>query len=74
MIQLEHFSVYNNLLTRPSRPDNPLHDLLPDHDDRGWSVARNLIKPLNHLDFTSEKKNWRLNQSHNKLTPPPSLM
>jgi MoaA/NifB/PqqE/SkfB family radical SAM enzyme len=71
MTQLEHFSVYNNLLTRSSRPDNPLHDLLPDRDDRGWSVARNLIKPLNHLDFIKRKEELAVQLNlHNKLTPP----
>jgi MoaA/NifB/PqqE/SkfB family radical SAM enzyme len=71
MIPLEHFSVYNNLLTRPSRPENPLRDLLTNHDDRGWSVARNLIKPLNHLDFVKRKEELAVQLNlHSKLTPP----
>ena len=71
MIPLEHFSVYNNLLTRPSSPDNPLRDLLPDHGDRGWSVARNLIKPLNHLDFLKRKEALAVELNlHNRLTAP----
>ncbi len=72
MLQLEPFSVYNNLLTGPSRPGNPLRDLLPDHDDRGWSVARNLIKPLNHLDFLKRKEELAVELNlHNSLTPRP---
>ncbi len=70
MVQLEHFSVYNNLLTRPSSLVNPLHELLPDHDDRGWSVARNLLKPLNHLDFLRRKEELAVELNlHNRLTP-----
>ncbi len=71
MLQLEPFSVYNNLLTRASRLGNPLRDLLPDHDDRGWSVARNLIKPLNHLDFLKRKEELAVELNlHAVLTPP----
>jgi sulfatase maturation enzyme AslB (radical SAM superfamily) len=71
MIQLEHLSIYNNLLARRSRPDNPLRNLLPDDDDRGWSVARNLIKPLNHLDLLKRKEELAVQLNlHNKLTPP----
>lgn len=68
---MEQFSVYNNLLARPQRPDNPLHDLLPDDCEHGWSVARNLIKPLNHLDFVKRKEAIAVELNlHSKLTPP----
>ncbi len=71
MIQLENFSVYNTLFARPTRLDNPLHDLLPDNDDRGWSVARNLIKPLNHLDFVKRKEALAVELNlHSTLTFP----
>jgi sulfatase maturation enzyme AslB (radical SAM superfamily) len=70
MIQLEQFSIYNNLAARSSHPANPLRDLLPEHDDRGWSVARDLIKPLNHLDFLKRKEELAVQLNlHNRLTP-----
>jgi len=70
MIQLEQFSVYNNLLTRPQCLDNPLRDLLPDDYDHGWHVARNLIKPLNHLDFLKRKEEIAVELNlHNRVTP-----
>lgn len=68
---MEQFSVYNNLLARPQGPDNPLRDLLPDDGDHGWSVARNLIKPLNHLDFVKRKDAIAVELNlHSQLTPP----
>jgi MoaA/NifB/PqqE/SkfB family radical SAM enzyme len=71
MLQLEPFSVYNNLLTRPAGLANPLDDLLPDDNDRGWAVARNLIKPLNHLDFLKRQEELAVELNlHNRLTPP----
>lgn len=71
MVQLEQFSVYNNLLTKPQSLDNPLRNLLPDDYDHGWHVARNLIKPLNHLDFLRRKEEIAVELNlHNKLTPP----
>ena len=71
MIQLEQFSVYNNLLAKPRRLDHPLGDLLPDDYDHGWHVARNLVKPLNHLDFLKRKEEIAVELNlHNKLTPP----
>jgi sulfatase maturation enzyme AslB (radical SAM superfamily) len=71
MAHLGHFSVYNTLLTRRSDLDHPLCDLLPDRDDQGWSVARNLIKPLNHLDFITRKEELAVElHLHNTLTPP----
>jgi MoaA/NifB/PqqE/SkfB family radical SAM enzyme len=71
MSRLEQFSVYNNLLTRVQSLDNPLGDLLPDDHERGWHVARNLIKPLNHLDFLRHKEEIAIELNlHNTLTPP----
>jgi sulfatase maturation enzyme AslB (radical SAM superfamily) len=71
MIQREQFSVYNNLLIRDQSLDNPLGDLLPDDYERGWHVARNLIKPLNHLDFLRRKEEIAVELNlHNTLTPP----
>ncbi|MGD8857572.1 MAG: radical SAM protein [Chloroflexota bacterium] len=51
MSQLEHFSVYTNLLGKRPSAVSPLQDLLPADREHGWHVARNLIKPLNHLEF-----------------------
>ena len=71
MAHLEQFSVYNTLLTRRWNLDHPLRDLLPDRDDQGWSVARNLIKPLNHLDFIKRKEELAVElHLHNTVTPP----
>ncbi len=71
MTQMERFSVYNQLITKPQNTENPLNDLLPDDCDHGWSVARNLIKPLNHLDFIKRKEELSIEQNlHNKITPP----
>jgi MoaA/NifB/PqqE/SkfB family radical SAM enzyme len=71
MNQLERFSVYNNRLIRAQRLDNPLGDLLPDNYERGWHVARNLIKPLNHLGFLRRKEEIAVELNlHNTLTPP----
>jgi len=48
-----------------------LGDLLPDDPERGWHVARNLIKPLNHLDFLRGKEEIAVELNlHNTLTPP----
>jgi len=74
MIQLEQFSVYNNLLTKPQRLDNPLRDLLPTDYDHGWHVSRNLSKPLNHLDFLNRKEKIALELNlHSELTLPSSF-
>jgi len=71
MLQREQFSVYNNLLTRTQSLDNPLGDLLPDDYEHGWHVARNLIKPLNHLDFLRRKEEIGVQLNlHNTLTCP----
>ena len=71
MVPLELFSIYNTLMTRPPSLDHPLRDLLPDSYDHGWSVARNLIKPLNHLDFARRKEELAAELNlHNTLTPP----
>lgn len=71
MSQFEQFSVYNNLLTKPQGLDNPLWDLFPDDYNHGWHVARNLFKPLNHLDFLRRKEEIAVELNlHNQLTPP----
>jgi hypothetical protein len=71
MLQQEQFSVYNNHLNRAQSLDNPLGDLLPDDYEHGWHVARNLIKPLNHLDFLRRKEEIAVELNlHNTLTPP----
>lgn len=71
MTRLEQFSVYNNHIPRSQSLNNPLWDLLPDDYDHGWHVARNLIKPLNHLDFLKRKEEIAVELNlHNILTPP----
>jgi MoaA/NifB/PqqE/SkfB family radical SAM enzyme len=71
MSQFEQFSVYNNLVTKSQSLENPLRDLLPGDYDHGWHVARNLIKPLNHLDFLKQKENIAIELNlHSSLTPP----
>jgi MoaA/NifB/PqqE/SkfB family radical SAM enzyme len=70
MIHMQRFSVYNQLIPQAKASDNPLHDLLPDDYDHGWSVARNLLKPLNHLDFLKQKEEIAVELNlHNTLTP-----
>lgn len=70
MSRLEQFSVYNNLITRRQGLNNPLWDLFPDDYDHGWHVARNLIKPLSHLDFLRRKEEIAVELNlHNLLTP-----
>lgn len=56
MSQRAQFSVYNNLLTKGQSLDGLMGDLFPDDCEHGWHVARNLIKPLNHLDFLRRKE------------------
>lgn len=71
MLPLERFSIYNNLLAKRQPTDNPLQDLLPEDGDHGWPVARNLLKPLNHLDFLREKEEIAVELNlHSTLTPP----
>jgi MoaA/NifB/PqqE/SkfB family radical SAM enzyme len=71
MPQLEHFSEYSNLPTKPVGMDTPLQDLRPDDSDHGWHVARNLIKPLNHLDFLKRKEEIAIELNlHDLITPP----
>jgi MoaA/NifB/PqqE/SkfB family radical SAM enzyme len=70
MSQRAQFSVYNNLGIEPSA-HNPLADLLPDDYEHGWHVARNLIKPLNHLAFLQHKEEIAVKlHLHNRHTPP----
>ena len=69
MQELEQFSVYNNL-GKPRLANHPLQDLLPENFDQGWHVARNLLKPLNHLDFLRRKEETASElHLHNLLTP-----
>ncbi len=71
MLGCEHFSAYNNLPARDQGTSHPLADLLPDDRGHGWHVARNLIKPLNHLDFLRRKEEIALELNlHNTLTSP----
>jgi sulfatase maturation enzyme AslB (radical SAM superfamily) len=71
MLQQEQFSVYNNLITKVQSVDNPLGDLLPGDYEHGWHVARNLTKPLNHLDFLRRKEEIAIELNlHSTLTPP----
>src|SRR5262245_4764108 len=55
VIQLEEFSVYNTLHQNKSH-SHPLEFLVPEDNETGWHVARNLKKPLNHLDFLRRKE------------------
>ncbi|MDW8071929.1 MAG: hypothetical protein RMK79_10705, partial [Anaerolineae bacterium] len=67
---LDQFSVYS-MLSKPRSSDNPLRDLLPDSYDYGWHVARNLLKPLNHLDFLRHKEKLAVDLNlHNNITSP----
>lgn len=71
MPQRAQFSVYNNSRIKPPGVDNPLADLLPDDCEHGWHVARNLIKPLNHLAFLRRKEEIAIElQLHNLHTSP----
>jgi MoaA/NifB/PqqE/SkfB family radical SAM enzyme len=55
----------------PPCEDNPLADLLPDDYEHGWHVARNLIKPLNHLAFLQHKEEIAVElHLHNRHTSP----
>ncbi len=64
------YAIYNPLSPIPRGADHPLRDLLPDDDEHGWHVARNLRKPLNHLDFLRQKENLAAElHLHSELTP-----
>ena len=68
----ENFSVYNvnPIELEDVRSENRL-DFLNGDTERGWHVARNLRKPLNHLDFLRRQEEiaGKLNL-HNVATPP----
>ena len=67
----EQFSVYNVRSDVSQCIDNPLRFLLPEDSDHGWHVARNLLKPLNHLDFLRRKEKIAVSLNlHNTVTPP----
>jgi hypothetical protein len=71
LFQREHLSAYNNLPAKGQETSHPLADLLPDDREHGWHVARNLIKPLNHLDFLRRKEAIAAELNlHNTLTSP----
>ena len=71
MLQQAQFSVYNSLRTKPPARRSPLADLLPDNCEHGWHVARNPIKPLNHLAFLRRKEEIAVElQLHNRQTSP----
>ena len=71
MVGIEDFSVYR---VRPVdsmtiMPKNPLEFLKGD-EEQGWHVARNLRKPLNHLDFLKRKEEIAVKLNlHNVVTP-----
>jgi len=68
----EDFSVYNvspNGLGT-SIPENPLEFLKGD-EERSWHVARNLHKPLNHLEFLKRQEQIAVKLNlHNVVTSP----
>ena len=71
MSHRDEFSIYNNLVTKSQPQEHPLRDLLPADANHGWPVARNLLKPLNHLDFLREKEELAVELGlHSMLTPP----
>ncbi len=51
-----------------------MRDLLPDDCDHGWSVARNLSKPLNHLDFLKRKEEIAVELNLSNTSTPPGLL
>ena len=66
----QRFSVYNVPTGDSTLDDNPLAHLTPANRDTGWHVARNLLKPLNHLDFLRRKDEIaQLLNLHNLKTP-----
>jgi len=58
----ENFSVYNvnkfkkRKYVTKNKEKNPLQFLMPESNETGWHVSRNLLKPLNHLDFLRRKE------------------
>jgi sulfatase maturation enzyme AslB (radical SAM superfamily) len=72
MLKKEHSSVYALKLNN-SDTINSVNSLqyLKGDENKGWHVARNLLKPLNHLDFLKRQENIaaKLNL-HNTITSP----
>ena len=70
MKALESYSVYNILQNNNASAEHALREFLPESNEKGWHVSRNLKKPLNHLDFLRDKERIanRLNL-HNVYTP-----
>lgn len=65
------YSVYNSHRSNARSAAHPLADLLPQSYDEGWHVARNLLKPLNHLDFLKQKETIAAGLNlHSALTAP----
>jgi MoaA/NifB/PqqE/SkfB family radical SAM enzyme len=74
MLPLQQFSIYSHVTAEHQTPGNPLRDLLPENREHGWHVARNLLKPLNHLGFLKEKESIALELGlHSELTPAASF-
>lgn len=70
MQNTDNFSVYNVNSPLVSELHNPLADLVPGDNEHGWHVARNLRKPLNHLDFLRRKEAIAVELNvHNLATP-----
>lgn len=70
---LGFFSVYNNLLERGKHGASPLRFLEPESRDSGWHVSRNLLKPLNHLDFLRRKDEIATALNLHSLRTPPEV-
>ena len=67
MSKQDQFSIYNANVN--SLKESPLGFLVPENDETGWHVARNLIKPLNHLDFLKRKEEIAIELNlHNRFT------
>ena len=63
--------MYNQCSIKAPGTGNPLQDLLPGDCEHGWHVARNLIKPLNHLGSLRRKELIAADLNlHNTRTPP----
>ena len=71
MLQQPQSSMHSNPPTRHQSRDNPLRHLLPDDYEHGWHVARNQLKPLNHLGSLRKKEKIAVELNlHNRHTPP----
>lgn len=66
----ETFSVYN--IGSTSVENHPLMHL-EGNKESGWHVARNLLKPLNHLKFLREKEELAIKLNLHNISTPQSL-